>query len=138
MKKLNKKGFTLVELLAVIVILAILIVVVANTALPALNNSKKKSLTTYAQRVAEKAKEQYMSSELSSITTPKSCYTVTELMGANATYSGIVEIVKDNDNNKYVATVYIADKDFMLNGITDVQLPTTTPETKGTLTKTSC
>ena len=41
MKKLNKKGFTLVELLAVIVILALLIIVVATTALPAMNNAKK-------------------------------------------------------------------------------------------------
>ena len=56
MKK-NKKGFTLVELLAVIVILALLIVIVANTAIPAMNNAKKKSLQTYAQKVVQKAKE---------------------------------------------------------------------------------
>ena len=49
MKKLNKNGFTLVELLAVIVILALLIVIVANTAIPAMNNAKKKALQTYAQ-----------------------------------------------------------------------------------------
>ncbi len=56
MKK-NIKGFTLVELLAVIVILALLIVIVANTAIPAMNNAKKKSLQTYAQKVVQKAKE---------------------------------------------------------------------------------
>ena len=55
--KINKKGFTLVELLAVIVILALLIVIVANTAIPAMNNAKKKSLQTYAQKVVQKAKE---------------------------------------------------------------------------------
>ena len=57
MKKLNKNGFTLVELLAVIVILALLIVIVANTAIPAMNNAKKKSLQTYAEKVVQKAKE---------------------------------------------------------------------------------
>ena len=60
MKKLNKKGFTLVELLAVIVILALLIVVVANTALPAMNNAKKNTLDTYAKRVVEQAKTLYI------------------------------------------------------------------------------
>ena len=139
MKKLNKKGFTLVELLAVIVILALLIVVVANTALPALNNSKKKSLTTYAQRVAEKAKAQYMTDELNNSST-KSCYTVSELMGTaeGSTYSGIVEVTKDTENNKYTATVYIADKDFMLNGVVDTDLPSSTPVKYTALTKTSC
>ena len=139
MKKLNKKGFTLVELLAVIVILALLIVVVANTALPALNNSKKKSLTTYAQRVAEKAKEQYMTDELNNSST-KSCYTVSELMGTaeGSTYSGIVEVTKDTENNKYTATVYIYDKDYMLDGVADNNLSSADPDAKGTLTKSSC
>ena len=137
MKKLNKKGFTLVELLAVIVILALLIVVVANTALPALNSSKKKSLTTYAQRVAEKAKEQYMSNELSSTSTPPNCYDLSTLMGSQSTYTGIVEVNK-NDTNQYVAKVYITDKDFMLNGVVDTDLPSSTPVKYTALTKTSC
>lgn len=136
MKKLNKKGFTLVELLAVIVILALLIVVVANTALPALNNSKKKSLTTYAQRVAEKAKEQYITDELNN-DTPPNCYDLSTLMGSQSTYTGIVEINK-NDTNQYVAKVYIADKDFMLNGVVDTDLPSSTPEKYTALTRTSC
>ena len=40
MKKLNKKGFTLVELLAVIVILALLMVVLVPKAIEAINNSR--------------------------------------------------------------------------------------------------
>ena len=65
MKRLNKKGFTLVELLAVIVILALLIVVVANTALPAMNNAKKNTLETYSKRVVEEAKTLFMSAQVS-------------------------------------------------------------------------
>ena len=69
MKKLNKKGFTLVELLAVIVILALLIVVVATTALPAMNNAKKNTLDTYAKRVVEQAKTLYISDNTKCIST---------------------------------------------------------------------
>ena len=41
MKKLNKKGFTLVELLAVVVILAVLMLVAVTAVGPAIANSKK-------------------------------------------------------------------------------------------------
>ena len=86
MKKLNKKGFTLVELLAVIVILALLIVVVATTALPAMNNAKKSALKTYAQRVIEQAKTYYTTECV--LKTGGSCdystWTLKTVMGADA------------------------------------------------------
>lgn len=50
MKRLNKKGFTLVELLAVIVILALLMVVAASSIGSALDNSRKKTLKIAAQK----------------------------------------------------------------------------------------
>lgn len=50
MKKLNKKGFTLVELLAVIVVLALLMVIATSTIGSALDNSRKKALTIAAQK----------------------------------------------------------------------------------------
>ena len=46
MKKLNKKGFTLVELLAVMVVLALLMVVAGGSIGKALDNSKKTALKT--------------------------------------------------------------------------------------------
>ena len=64
MKKLNKKGFTLVELLAVIVILALLIVVVATTALPAMNNAKENAIVTYSKRVVDQVKGLYANAEI--------------------------------------------------------------------------
>ena len=51
MMKLNKKGFTLVELLAVIVILALLMVVAASAVGSAQENSKKSALSTEAQKI---------------------------------------------------------------------------------------
>ena len=51
MKKLNNQGFTLVELLAVIVVLALLMVVATSSIGGALNNAKKNSLKTEAQKM---------------------------------------------------------------------------------------
>lgn len=64
MKKLNKKGFTLVELLAVIVVLALLMVVAASSIGSALSNAKKNTLKTEAQKIItnvyQNAYSQYM------------------------------------------------------------------------------
>lgn len=57
MKKLNKKGFTLVELLAVIVILALLMVVATSTIGNTLTSSKFKALGTEAQKLYRKTVE---------------------------------------------------------------------------------
>ena len=49
---MNNKGFTLVELLAIIVILAVILVVAIPPILDAMDNSKKKSLENSAKSVA--------------------------------------------------------------------------------------
>ena len=64
MKKLNKKGFTLVELLAVIVVLALLMVVAASSIGSALDNSKKSALKTQAQKVLTTAAQDAISAQL--------------------------------------------------------------------------
>ena len=116
MIKLNKKGFTLVELLAVIVILALLIVVVANTALPALDNSKKSSLNVYAGRVLNAAKNVFQTEVLNSnhdtfkeifSGTNKYCATMTSLMGSNKQYFGYVLV--DNTGTDAVYYVRVTD-----------------------------
>ncbi len=117
MKKLNKNGFTLVELLAVIVILALLIVVVANSVLPALNNSKQSALKTYAQRVIQAAKSNCMSAVMLNGGTldEKNCGTSTsklnheKVMGVAATeYSVAINVTKSGD--KYSVTGCVGDK----------------------------
>ena len=75
-----KKGFTLVELLVVIVVLGLIMIVVATTAFPAMNKAKQNALETYALRVVEKAKERCVAENCIDGTT----YTVEELMGENA------------------------------------------------------
>ena len=54
MKKINKKGFTLVELLAVIVILALLVVVLTPNALNAINSSRSNSFVSAYQSFVDK------------------------------------------------------------------------------------
>ena len=61
MKKLNKKGFTLVELLAVIVILALLMVVAVSTVGNVQENAKKNALKTEAQKIVNAAYQEAQS-----------------------------------------------------------------------------
>lgn len=59
MKKLNRKGFTLVELLAVIVILAIVVGITLVTVLPTLQKSRDKAFQLTADTAAEYYQKQY-------------------------------------------------------------------------------
>ena len=59
MKRLNKKGFTLVELLAVIVILAIVVGITLVTVLPTLKESRQQAFDVTAQTAADAIEKEY-------------------------------------------------------------------------------
>ena len=59
MKKLNRKGFTLVELLAVIVILAIVVGITLVTVLPTLSKSKIQAFETAVETVKVFVRDEY-------------------------------------------------------------------------------
>ena len=59
MKKLNRKGFTLVELLAVIVILAIVVGIALTTVLPTLKKSRQNAFDLTANTAADYLEKQY-------------------------------------------------------------------------------
>ena len=61
MKKMNRKGFTLVELLAVIVILAILMAIAATNIGPVIDNSRRSSMRTTAQQIIDAVRLQLTS-----------------------------------------------------------------------------
>ena len=73
MKKLNRKGFTLVELLAVIVILAIVVGITLVTVLPTLKKSRQEAFNVTAQTAADYLEKQYQLSligEKTDVTVP--------------------------------------------------------------------
>ena len=126
---LNKKGFTLVELLAVIVILALLIVIVANTAIPAMNNAKKKSLQTYAQKVVQKAKENCAAekmADMGNMCGTKSCCSqplaVEDIMGEkNDPYTASITVTYNTSNSTTTVVGWVQDKDNKIADVNDIK-----------------
>ncbi len=74
MKKLNKKGFTLVELLAVIAILAILMLLVTPNILRLFTEGRKNSFATQVQSVWKAAETKYISDALTNDSPGPYCY----------------------------------------------------------------
>lgn len=83
MKKRN--GFTLVELLAVIVILAIILVIAVPSIMSTIEDSRLSSLESSAKMIASAAETQKMAKE-----TLGQEFTGGDCMAADATWSGIV------------------------------------------------
>lgn len=118
--KKNKKGFTLVELLAVIVILALLIVVTANTVLPMMNKSKQNAMVVYAERVLNTASSFFQADSITDSATSKN-YSIAELMGED-NYYGCVNVEKNGDGFKYSIAIFKDDDQLGLveTGLTGV------------------
>jgi len=55
MKKINKKGFTLVELLSVIVILSVVVLIATNAVVPMADSAKKQVFATEANEIIKHA-----------------------------------------------------------------------------------
>ena len=86
----NRKGFTLVELLAVIVILALLIVVTITTVLPRMNSAKKNSMAVFAGRAVQAAIADYQQKALEDPTLTTQTKDVTALVSQSNYYGTIV------------------------------------------------
>lgn len=115
--KENKKGFTLVELLAVIVVLAVVILIAVTAVIPRMNNAKKKALVDEALVYLKAAKEAYSFDP--QLLNASSCTNITDLNGKY--------VKKDSDNYKGAIkttytdgvvsqTIYLTDGKFYVSG----------------------
>ena len=113
----NKKGFTLVELLAVIAILAILVIIALPYVISMYNNAKKNSFLTEAKSVFSESTNKFMSDSISNPNATEHVYCRSntdslnplDLSGRNINYyikadrSGNVSAVVIWDDTRYVA-----------------------------------
>lgn len=106
--KLNKKGFTLVELLAVIVVLAVIMVIAIPTVIDSMNSAKKSSFAMYGQKMLNAAMSKVQGDALNGVGA-KTKYKFSELVSSSGQYKGYVSYA--SDTNTY--TVYFYNTDYM-------------------------
>ncbi len=116
--KNNKKGFTLVELLAVIVVLAIIMVIAIPSVMDSMNKARKNSFKIYAQKVLNTANTQYQTDLLTTGSSSKTCYNLSELMKQGVgNYKGHVSVTGNNSDG-VVFTLYLSDGNYFVSGAT--------------------
>ncbi len=124
---MNKKGFTLVELLAVIAILAILVIIALPNVLKMYNNAKKNIFLTEAKEIYGEVSKKYISenlkgNKLSYVSSEDN--TKLEMTGNELKYciqvdnKGKITAMKIGDNNYYL--FYDGSKDISKLDINDV------------------
>ncbi len=102
MKRLNKKGFTLVELLAAIVILAVLMLAGASAVGGIMRSSRANSLKSSLDAAVKQAQTSYAQDELKYLT-----YSATGLSG---TYDGLQSVL-DYEESQYKVDAGYYNKD---------------------------
>ena len=114
MKK--NKGFTLIELLAVIVILAIIMLIAIPAVLNTMESAKRKSFSTYIDKLNKTAVERLVSDNILDKPTPEGCYIYnikTDLnLSSTGDYKGYILISTTNNNPKYYFSIW--NDDYML------------------------
>lgn len=140
--RLNKKGFTLVELLAVIVVLAIIMIIAIPAVVESMNNAKKGSFKIYAEKALGNAQSTYSSEDLlGTISATKYedtcfCYTLDQIgLKSRGSYDGyvIVKLDKKREASYYVT---LTDKSYNVVNGTYANLGTEIKEGVGAVTKT--
>ncbi len=116
MSKLNKRGFTLVELLSVIVILSVVVLIATNAVVPAMNSARKQVLATEANTIRPFAEKLYVESGGSGT----KCFTFDQILEAgleknDEKYTGSVS-VSENENGKYSYKIWLSNGTVMIDG----------------------
>lgn len=126
MKK--KNGFTLVELLAVIVVLAIIMIIAIPAVLEVMNTARKKSFALYVDKVVTAVQTQYVYDANSGAIQGAGWYVYSIKNDLNlsttGSYEGFVTVnATDVDNPNYIIELW--DNNYMLNSynITEHGMP---------------
>ncbi len=105
----NKKGFTLVELLSVIVILSVVVLIASNAVVPMMSEAKKQVLATEANKFMMAAQNLYVRESLSGT----KCYSYDDVIN-----SGIIEkndeayagsfLIESTGDGKYTYKIWLS------------------------------
>lgn len=138
MNNMDSKGFTLVELLAVIVLLAVIMMIATTQVLPIINDTKKGAFASTANTIMSAVETAVITDETLG-SSQFYCYDVNYLVekallknvnvydsNLSTGFSGYVEIDK-TDKSKYIYTIYLTDhtntytvvKDVTADGLVD-------------------
>ena len=124
MKIANKKGFTLVELLAVIVILAVIILIATNSVLSQMDTARKNALAIEGNTLINAAKNAYQSAILEGdVTTGAACFDSQYLYkeglfskGSDDKYTGSVLVSPDATGKKVTYQFWISNGSYVISG----------------------
>lgn len=120
MKKLNRKGFTLVELLAVIIILALVVGITVPTVLSTSNGAKRSVFKSSANQLADWIKNQYDSIGLANLGTEtqlseeftKVCGTDGQKCVVGGTSSITATVLRANKNAEFITAAGLKPKNY--------------------------
>lgn len=101
----NKKGFTLVELLAVIVVLAIIMIIAVPSVLNSMTDARRNSFAVYGEKLINSAQAQAQSTSMVNGSIKK-CYEIDDLIdGAHGAYQGYVQRLVCGEKEYYYLTL---------------------------------
>ncbi len=118
MKKLNKKGFTLVELLSVIVILSVIVLIATNAVVPMADSARKQVLALEANTLVTAAQTLYVQNS----SYDSECFSYEELISAGLiekeddSYTGSISIDR-NENGGYSYKIWLSNGQYIINGL---------------------
>lgn len=159
-RNINKKGFTLVELLAVIVILAVLALVAMPNVTRLMNDSRKNAFITEVENFVTYAQTSYTNSQISG-TVPKGpdeslitgqmfnnvsydyyCVSYAKLVSGGFiqksngdNYKGVFEIYMPTDGTSSKTVIYMSNGNYQINGLSVNKLANKSYEEKTTQTE---
>jgi len=113
----KRNGFTLVELLAVIVVLAIIMIIAIPAVLEVMNSARKSSFVLYAEKVITAVQTQFVyDNELGALSgAGLYVYDITSDLSLTSTGSNVGYVVVDNRNvDKVNYILYLHDNNYMV------------------------